>query len=140
MLLFSRREVFGHVDLTQRLAHLAVYAAGASLPALLLLLSSIEDMRIEMPRLLFKAFRHAGACETLQQMPAQISLDLFKRGVGHQGVERSEELWLSVVHLACGGCARCGHILRQRKVGQLLRKACDIGGMVQVLRVALLGN
>ncbi len=61
LLLFRRREVFRDVHLAERLAHFAVDAAGAALPAFLLLLCAVQNVRVEVPGLRFEALGHAGA-------------------------------------------------------------------------------
>ncbi len=140
LLLLRRRKVPRHVHLAQRLAQLAIHAAGAALPALLLLLRAVQRMRVEVPVLLVEALRQAGSGVGVQQVPAQIGPDLVDRRVGHQRVELGKELRLHVVGLARGGRMCRGHIIGQRKMRQLLAEAGHVGGVIQVLRVALLGN
>ena len=120
VLLLLRRKILRHVDLAQRLAQLAIDAAGAALPALLLLLRAVQSVRVEIPGLLIEALRHAGARIGVQQVPAQVSPDLVDRRVGHQRVELGKKLRLRIVRLAGGGRVRRGHIISQRKVRQLL--------------------
>ena len=115
LLLFCRREVFCHVDLSQGLAHFVIDAAGAAFPALLLLLGAVEHVRVEVPVLMVEALRHAGARVSVQQVPAQIGFDLVERRVGDQRVELRKELRLHVVRFARGGRVRSGHVIGQMR-------------------------
>ncbi len=131
---------FATYDLAQRLAQLVIHAAGAALPALLLLLRAVQNVRVEVPVLLVEALRQAGSRVGVQQVPAQVGLDLVQRRIGQQRIELREKLRLGIVHLAGGGRVVRGHIVGQGKVRQLLGEAGHVRGMVQVLRVALLGD
>ena len=72
-----------------------------------------------MPVFVVEGFRQAGAGVGMQQVPAQIGLDVIDRRIGHQRVEFRKELRLRVIQLAGGGRVRRGHILGERKVRQL---------------------
>ncbi len=139
-LLLPRWEVFGDVDLSERFAHLAVDPAGAALPALLLLFGAVQGVRVEVPALGFKRLGHAGIRVSVEQVPAQIGLDLVERGSGDEGVELGKKLGLSVVHLARGRGMGGGDIFGELEVREHFFEAGDVGGVVQILRIALLGD
>jgi hypothetical protein len=68
----SGGKYFGHIRLPQRLAQFVIHAAGAALPALLLLFRAVQNVRVKVPVLMIEALRHAGARIGVQQVPAQI--------------------------------------------------------------------
>ena len=69
-LFFLRRKESLYISLAQSFTEFTVNAAGAPLPAGLLFLRSIQDVRVEVPVLVIEAFGKGGAREGIEQMPA----------------------------------------------------------------------
>ena len=69
----------------------------------------------------------------MQQVPAQVGLDLVERRVGNQRVELGHELRLCVVRFAGRRGVGGGNVVGQREMRQFFCEAGNIGGMVEIL-------